>query len=670
MAPTTNLGAHAATKLMLEKLKESGLTKCVKALGFQALTKEETEKLGHEKRESIKIPYWTLEGKPSGFYRLRYTGEPKGFQASAEKEHRYVQPPNTLPEVYLCPLVKWEMVFHDPTIPLYLTEGEFKAGRGCLAGLPVIGLGGVEMWRAARKGHPDLLPLLTKINWQNRPVALIWDSDAADKPDVLRAQRQLAEELCSRGALPTLVVLPPSKEGKVGLDDYLEAESLDALKTLINDTPPWEASQHLYRMNDEVAFVKAPPSFLLRKTGKLYNEGDFRLLYMDRKFKVVEGDKVKTKYVWSEWREWKQRSTVPELTFAPGEEQITSTGAWNLWKGYGCESKKGDIKPWDWLLDHIFKEKRAERRWFEQWCAYPFQHPGGKLLSAPIVWGVKQGTGKTLLGLTVADLYGQHGGSITEAELHSDFNGWIRNKQFLVGDEITGNDRRDVANRLKDMITGERLQINEKYEPKFELPNCVNFYLTSNAPNALYLEKYDRRWFVHEVLGGPATQGEYRTFDRWRKGGGLPGLRYHLEHVDLSGFSPDGAPPMTQAKLDMIEDNKSEVAAWAMQLKDDPDHVLLGLPNAKAATECDLFTTKQLFTLLSPGGPQPKLHYNALSRELKASGFLKAYNGVPVKTPAGTQKLWIVRNEEQWEDAKHDEVAKHWASFWCTGSKY
>jgi hypothetical protein len=94
-------------------------------------------------------------------------------------------------------------------------------------------------------------------------------------------------------------------------------------------------------------------------------------------------------------------------------------------------------------------------------------------------------------------IYGQNFIKIKSKDLYDTW--WAENRQFVLGDEISGSDKRAEADMMKAMITQEEVNINIKYIPQFSIPDCVNYYLTSNHADALFLEDEDRRFFVHEV---------------------------------------------------------------------------------------------------------------------------------------------------------------------------
>lgn len=238
-------GKHTSTDTLAQlfsgKLKESGLDNDdARALQFQQC--DSSPKGLELQGAGFAIPYFDLSGKPTAFYRYRIL-QRKGFDAltAEQKRQRYTQPASTAPELYLPPLVDWRAVAADPSQPLVITEGELKAACGCkLTQYPTIGLGGVENWKANKRGLA-WLPQFNLFQWEGRRVYIAFDSDAATNENVQRAERGLAAVAAQWGALVHVVRVPYSATAKIGLDDYVTAHGAEAWAALIDGTPPYRA---------------------------------------------------------------------------------------------------------------------------------------------------------------------------------------------------------------------------------------------------------------------------------------------------------------------------------------------------------------------------------------------------------------------------------------------
>lgn len=138
-------------------------------------------------------------GADTGLFRGRYLEEQNG--------QRYFQRAGSAVEAYYCPLFAWRPVLGDTSIPLLITEGEFKAATACKAGFATIALGGVFNF-ASKRLKQTWIPSLDKVKWEDRDVYLVYDSDAAVNKQVQLAETRIALRLVERGAHVHIVRLP------------------------------------------------------------------------------------------------------------------------------------------------------------------------------------------------------------------------------------------------------------------------------------------------------------------------------------------------------------------------------------------------------------------------------------------------------------------------------
>lgn len=638
-------------ELMLEKVALSGLDETMAhKLKFESMTgAEAVETLGvGAELGGFMIPYFDFDGEVTSFWRYRYMESSlNGFEKlSGKKEMRYVQPRGSLNQIYMAPLLNWAKLRDDTKQPVVITEGELKAACACSLGIPTIGLGGVWCFRSA-VNHMSFLPQLEEFSWDGRTVYICYDSDAVSNTMIVQAENTLAKELLRYGArvhivrLPSLV--PPTK---TGLDDFLVSEGKQEFMELLGRAVEWQTAKELFELNGEVVYVRDPGIILKMDTlQKLSPRAFTEHAYSTRRFfEEVPAGKNKVKLVEkgaaNEWLRWPARSEVQRMTYLPGEPRLTKHGDLNIWRGWGAVPVEGDIKPWQDLMKYVFENSPEEQRWFERWLAYPLQHPGEKLYTAAVIWGTQHGTGKSLIGYTMFKIYGENAAEITDRELASPFNEWAEHKQFAMGDEITGGDKRHSADRMKSMITQKWLRMNQKFMPSYVVPDCINYYFTSNHPDAFFIEDTDRRFFVHELSRRPLPPEFYKAYERWMNGDGARALFDYLLRLDLSGFNPQAPAPMTGSKRDMIESGRSDIGSWVAALRDYPDSVLrIG----DKVLKHQLMTATELHSIYDQRG-NGRTTINGMSREMSRAGFEKAFKGMPVITDHGPQRLWVVRS--------------------------
>jgi putative DNA primase/helicase len=244
----------------LADLRKSGLTDAtIAACGFRSLEAAASvqdvlrwKRYRGELGPCLCIPFADAEGKPTGYCRLKpdrprsakEDGKPIKYESPKGSANRAFFPPGT------------RAALRDASTALVITEGEKKAAKADQEGFPCIGLIGVYGWQKKRPrdkdgqatGERQLIDGLAAIPWQDRPIYVCFDSDAATNPNVCRAERHLAEVLAAKGAIVKIVPLPAGdpgpdgKPGNVGLDDFLVAHGPDAFRELLaaalEPTPP------------------------------------------------------------------------------------------------------------------------------------------------------------------------------------------------------------------------------------------------------------------------------------------------------------------------------------------------------------------------------------------------------------------------------------------------
>jgi len=685
----TKKTSSKAAKLGCAKLESSGLDpKYHKKLGLEFLGPEQTAKLHKAFKPlcSLKINYYGPDGKPVAdvptakpFYRLRYLETATDFASLTDKKPiRYVQEPNTAPVAYFPLNQDWTDIIGNPDVPVILTEGELKALKACHEGFPTIGLGGVYNWRSHKLGI-EWLPSLESVVWLRRNVYICFDSDFSTNVMVCMALKELADALQRRGAFVNLVALPaiPGLK-KVGLDDFFVAAggaTKENFVGLLHEAEPLGLSKPLWNFNSQYVYVQSPGLVVNQATRAKCNPSAFKdhvastETYQERALRKDGEVSYRATSAAAAWLCWPHRREVAALTYQPGDPSFVD-GKFNIWPGWGLTPAAGDITLFETLLDHLFKGSEPESlQWFLRWCAYPLKYPGAKLFSSVTMHGIRHGTGKSLIGYTLGRIYGENFTEINQMDLHSSFNEWCEGKQFVMGDDVTGSDKRADADFLKKLITQKQIRVNAKYVPSYVVPDCINYFFTANHPDSFFLEDDDRRFFIHEVVVGPLPEEFYVEYDLWLDSGGAAAVFDYLLKLDLGDFNPAAPAFRTAAKERMIVNVQSDLATWVRQLIATPDQILrLG----EIVIKKDLFSSKELLTLYNPTGTH-QLTANGLARELARAGVRQVCAGKPIMAMGSQARYFAIRNPEVWLGKTAKECASHienWVNSQQTKKKY
>jgi hypothetical protein len=390
-------------------------------------------------------------------------------------------------------------------------------------------------------------------------------------------------------------------------------------------------------------------------------------VFADRKYEQVNDEgKVTIRKAATDWIQWPARAVVDSVVYEPAAPVIVNGVQLNLWEGWGATPIEGDVSIFVKLIDHIFSTADPlHKQWFMQWLAYPLQHPGAKMNTACVLWSLTQGSGKSIIGYTMGKIYGVNYCEVNKEQLQDKFNGWAINRQFVMGEEITGGSGRDVADVLKNMITGREVTVNAKYVPTYTVRNCINYYFTSNHQDAFFLTIEDRRYFIHEILGAKLPDAFWKEYDKWFKSQeGINALFHYLLNLDLDGFNPAAEAPHTESRKQMIEAGLSEHAAWTKELREHPDNILrtVNSNGSRGVLRFALYTIEELLALYQPEDSKRtrRISPKGLANALKEAGFERANGGEAIVTGEKLrQRVWCIRNAADAEMSGADASKKY-----------
>jgi hypothetical protein len=675
------------TDLAAEKLRASGLEARADDLGMKGLTKKECHLLlgfaWPPSPAALFIPYADQDGEPTDFFRVRRLGpvEENAFTGPRDEAElgKYRQRVGTGTHLYYPPLIEgrtWREYLAERDGEgrprrVVLCEGELKSMAATLAGVPTIGLGGVDsVYGEPKEFHPELAALCEG----GREVVIAFDSDVVRKGGVVQAETRLASLLTDAGA-SVRIARVPDVDGldKTGLDDLVVHRGPEAMVEAIDEAEEYEGCAALHEFNERWALSRSGNCVIELATGEEKSWKDFEMLTRNDTHRELGGEKdgkptSKRVETSKAWLAWPRRLEVAGTAYVPGAGLLAERSGrvfYNTWKRWGVAAKEGDLSLWRALLDHVFAgAEPAHRLWVERWLAYPLQHPGAKLSSAVVLWSHAEGAGKGLIGELMAKIYGERTDdqpwgncqSLNKTAIDSSFSSWIVDASFVIGEEITGGDSHAGMDVLKDLITNPVARVNRKYRQEYSIANRVNFYFTSNRPKAFALSEEDRRFFVHEV----SAKMDQELGDRigaWKDGDGPSALRWHLERLDLGDFNPKARPPLTEAKAAMAKASTGDVTRFVAELTGDA--AAGEVVGALFDPALELLTAQELGGLYEKwkvGDGAQRMSGSMLANALEARG---CHQRSVKRKGDRTERLWAVREAAKWKAAAPKEWAAH-----------
>lgn len=287
--------------------------------------------------------------------------------------------------------------------------------------------------------------------------------------------------------------------------------------------------------------------------------------------------RIEASICFDENRQKKGALTVTGITYAAGETVLVSRDGQvygNRWSNARPACVAGDITPW---LDHLHRmvPEEYEREHILNVIAHKIQHPDIKINHAILHIG-KQGSGKdTLYEPFLWAVGGQRESRrnvavVRNEEITSQW-GYNYESEIMVFEELRqseAKDRRALENHLKPIIAAppEFITVNRKGMHPYQALNRMFVLAFSNERVPLSLPSEDRRWFVVYSDAPRMAEEDGRRFWRWMDNGGCSAVAAWLYKRDVSKFNPGGTPPLTEAKVIMIEQGRSTAESYLVEM--------------------------------------------------------------------------------------------------------
>lgn len=375
-------------------------------------------------------------------------------------------------------------------------------------------------------------------------------------------------------------------DGDITRDKWFESGNFDAnlervepvtVATILHDaekyrreSDPDPLESHLKRYvyieaGDRVADLERPPRCCLAKLIEHRN----RTANVRHEIPAptqANPDKTILEPVHKQWLAHVDRQTADDTIYRPGRPRIVRDGSGTYINVFELAEH-----PDTGRTDHlgVFFEHMAylipdeqEREWFVDWLAFNVQHPDRRCLVTPLHVSTAHGTGRGWCVRLLERLLGEWNLKKTKMEQlaneNAQFNDYLHESLVVAVEEVREGGRRyEVSDRIRDVLTEPRLEINRKYGAKSTERVYCNFFLMSNHRDALALPQEDRRI---AVLTGPDQAKPNNYYDNlygWLESPGLGELFHYLKARDLSAFDFRRAPH-TRGRSLMVEGAKSE----------------------------------------------------------------------------------------------------------------
>lgn len=256
-----------------------------------------------------------------------------------------------------------------------------------------------------------------------------------------------------------------------------------------------------------------------------------------------------------------------EKPFAVIKDEMGREGI-NTYLPTTVDARPGDVSMFLNWIDKILPVK-TDQQILLSYLAHCIKFPGHKLPWAPLLQSV-EGIGKTafreLLAHALGDMYVYQPKAPELISSGSKFNAWMRGKLMIVVDEIKIDERRELIEILKPMITDARIEVQSKGVDQDMEDNVSNWLLFSNWQDAMPITRKGRRFSVfysaiqtvQDLLNAGLDDAFFGRFWKWlREEGGYAAITHWLLNypVELGGL-PVRAPE-TSSYAEALKNSRS-----------------------------------------------------------------------------------------------------------------
>ena len=299
---------------------------------------------------------------------------------------------------------------------------------------------------------------------------------------------------------------------------------------------------------------------ILVPTGRFMKPGQFNARYGGKRFIYNQSGKD-TDEPWKAatrstlWTVPKADHTRFLTDFAFGDiitDKLGRKGV-NTYIPVNITRRQGDPSPW---LNHLaaMLPDPMDQRIILDYLAHNIKFPGYKIPWAPLIQST-EGTGKgfmqEMLESILGEMYCYSPKAQELVKSGSTFNAWMRAKLLIIVNEIKVDERRDLVEVLKPMLTDRRVEVQAKGIDQEMEDNVANWIFFSNFKDAIPIGQNGRRWAIFfSALQSKADleargmgDAYFNGLFNWLRNGGADVMAdYFLSYPIERGAIPQTAP--------------------------------------------------------------------------------------------------------------------------------
>lgn len=336
----------------------------------------------------------------------------------------------------------------------------------------------------------------------------------------------------------------------------------------------------------------------------------------------------------------------------------------NSWRGFKIEPVKGDASAFHEHMAVLCPDPE-QRSIFTDFLAHMFQYPDERPKWAIIHVVATQGLGRGLLHELMTHLLGEYARTVSLKQMvKQDWNEYLYKTLWVATEETSTSRAREASDRLKDLITLTKTDINPKGGAFISNVDVFSrmFFMTNHL-NALPIDPTDRRFWVC----GPEDQHtKPQNYSYYTRLAGLiedpefqSAVMYDLLNRDLKNFKYGEVPPKTDLMYRMIEAGQSvvqEAMAFIRHNKDFPPFATV--TQLMSWIKAFVFESKEHWT------QRHEREAKNMIRSLQPMGGRDINSKVKMYMVNGSRlRFYVLRDKDRWHDPSNEIVKKTYMKY-------
>lgn len=278
------------------------------------------------------------------------------------------------------------------------------------------------------------------------------------------------------------------------------------------------------------------------KTGeeKFHIHQDITKRYEDLYYVNITKDGQEEELFIGRWLKDPTKRVYKEVAFAPySDPSQVHPCVYNTFRGFNATNQDYFEEP-KWFLDHLDLITNKECTPFLlNYITHLIQKPWEKPQVGIVLKGM-QGTGKDALIDTLVKIIGKaycHRTSTMSCAFGS-FTSSLKQSLLYIFNEVKGKQGFENADAIKDLITREEHNINEKHIREYKVENSVRCFFLSNNLTPLDIPPDDRRFVVYRTADKREAEYYNTLYEKIEDNEEINNLYSYLMSRDIITFKP------------------------------------------------------------------------------------------------------------------------------------